>query len=204
MSMEKTQCDEQQRILEMVQSGTVTPEEGARLLASLEQRSRGRRPCPYCAESIPSDVTICPECSSTLGAHMAPAAAQQNGNGFHALSGLGKFLVCYTFLICGIMLLRGLFHFSLSMALAGLGIIGAALICKGSRAGWKLATLWAGIQMIPIAVNGIILNQQLLNMRYIQTTNGSGIGFNLVGLILLILFIKTTPPATDPYTQTGR
>ena len=43
---------EQQRILELVQSGKVTPEEGERLLASLEQRSRGRRQCPFCAVSV--------------------------------------------------------------------------------------------------------------------------------------------------------
>lgn len=198
MNTDRTQRDEQQRILDMVQSGTVTPEEGARLLDSLEQRSRGRQQCPFCAESIPGEVASCPECGSALGAQIMPVETQQSGNGFHALGGTGKFLVCYTFLICGVVLLRGLFHFSLSMVLAGLGIIGAVLICKGSRAGWRLATLWAGLQIIPVVLNGITLNQQLLHLGMVSTPNGSGFGFNLVGLILLILFIKSTPPATDP------
>lgn len=199
MSLDNTQNGEQQRILDMVQTGTVTPEEGARLLASLEQRSRGRQQCPFCAESIPADVALCPECGSTLGAHIAPVATQQNGNGFHALGSMGKFLVCYTFLICGVVLLLSLSHFSVSMVLAGLGIVGAVLICKGSRTGWRVATLWAGLQIIPVVLNGTTLNQQLLHLGMVSTTNGSGFGFNLVGLILLILFIKSTPPAADPY-----
>ncbi|MCK4565161.1 MAG: hypothetical protein KAU94_10865 [Verrucomicrobia bacterium] len=192
--------DEQQRILELVESGKVTPEEGERLLASLEQRSRGHQQCPFCAESIPSETTLCPECGSALGANHASPAMVQNGSGFHALGGLGKFLVCYTFLVCGLMWLLSLGHFrpSIALLLAALGIVAAVLICKGSRTGWVLGTLWAGVQILPIVAAGAILNRQILHLGILSTTNGSGIGFNLVGVILLILFIKATPRDPKP------
>ena len=181
--------DEQQRILELVESGKVTPEEGERLLASLEQRSRGRRVCPFCAETIPAETTPCPECGSALGA--SPLAIPQNENGFHALGGLGKFLVCYMFLVCGLQFIPS-WNIT-AVLLATLGIFSAALICKGSPTGWMLGKLWAGIQIIPVVLNGIFLNQQGLDLKILSTTNGSGIGFNLVGVILLILFVKATP-----------
>jgi hypothetical protein len=196
--MEETQKNEQNRILEMVASGKVTPTEGERLLALLDQRSGRRRVCPFCAETIPAETSICPECGSVLTtATAAPVKAQ---NGFHALPGLGRFLVIYTFFVCGAVLLINLFSFgflhSLStVLLAGLGLTGAILICKESRMGWILCTLWAGIQIVPIILNGTLLNQQLLHLGVFSTSNGSGIGFNLVGLILLILFIKSTPKA---------
>jgi len=182
---------EQQRILELVESGKVTPEEGERLLASLEQRSRGRQQCPFCAESIPAETATCPECDSALGANHASPAMVQNGSGFHALGGLGKFLVCYTFLVCGLQFIPS-WNIA-AVLLATLGIFSAVLICKGSPTGWMLGKLWAGIQIIPVVLNGIFLNQQGLDLKILFTTNGSGIGFNLVGVILLILFIKATP-----------
>ena len=183
---------EQQRILGLVESGKVTPEEGERLLASLEQRTRSRQICPFCAETIPAETALCPECGSALGATQASPTGTQGGNGFHALGGLGKFLVIYTFLVCGLQFIPS-WNIA-AVLLAMLGIFAAVLICKGSPAGWTLAKLWAGIQIIPVVLNGIFLNQQGLDLKILFTTNGSGIGFNLIGLILLILFIKATPP----------
>ena len=166
--------DEQQRILELVESGKVTPEEGERLLASLEQRSRGRQQCPFCAESIPSEIAACPECGSALG--VSPLAIPQNENGFHALGGLAKFLVCYLFLICGIQFIPP-WNIA-AVLLAVLGFVAGVMICKGSRTGWILGILWAGAQIIPIVTGSITLC--------------------LVGVILLILFIKATPRDPKP------
>ena len=188
--------DEQQRILGLVESGKVTPEEGERLLASLEQRSRGRQQCPFCAESIPAEIAACPECGSALGANHASPAMVQNGSGFHALGGLAKFLVCYLFLICGIQFIPP-WNIT-AVLLAALGIVAGVMICKGSRTGWGLGTLWAGVQILPIVAAGAILNRQILHLGILSTTNGSGIGFNLVGLVLLILFIKATPRDPKP------
>ncbi len=168
--------EEQQRILELVESGKVTPEEGERLLASLEQRSRGRQQCPFCAESIPAEIDPCPECGSALGASHVLSPAPQNESGFHALGGLAKFLVCYLFLICGIQFIPP-WNIT-AVLLAALGIVAAVLICKGSRSGWILGILWAGVQIIPIVVGSTI--------------------FNLVGVILLILFIKAAPRDPKP------
>jgi hypothetical protein len=130
-------------------------------------------------------------------ARAVPVKAQ---DGFHALPSLGRFLVIYTFFVCGAILLINLFTFGFlhslpTVLLAGFGLTGAILICKESRIGWILCTLWAGIQIVPVILNGTLLNRQLLHLGISSTMNGNGIGFNLVGLILLILFIKSTPKA---------
>jgi len=189
--------DERQRILDMVQSGTVSPEEGERLLTSLEQRNRVSQRCPFCAEEIPAQAEVCPECRTPLSGYSAGVSRQPGGNGFHALTGLGKFLVCYTILMCAIIWLMNPLQFVggffIVKLLALLGLVGAVLICKGVRAGWVLCIIWSLLQMIPFIVNGIVLNRQILHVGINWTTNGSGFGFNAVGLVLLILFIKAKP-----------
>ncbi len=188
----------------MVQSGKVTPEEGERLLMSLEQRTGEQRQCPYCAETIPARALVCPECESALTAPRDPGFVPQAGRGFHGLTGLGKFLVCYTFLMCGLVCLYGIGRFSPQgippILLALLGITGAILICKGSRTGWALGTIWAAAQIVVVVVNFHVLNRQILLWGTKKVTNGDGLGFNLVGLILIILFVKAMPkgPDSDP------
>lgn len=197
MCTDETQRRERTRILEMVESGTVTPEEGDRLLESLEQRTGPRLRCPYCAEEIPAQTAICPECNSTLGGRQTLDPVQPTGQGFYSLTGLGKFLVCYMFLICGLVWVFSIGRFSPcaapSMMLALLGIAGAVLVCKGSRTGWVLGTIWAAVQIVPVIVNGLVLNQQILHVGINWVTNGSGVGFNAVGLVLTVLFIKAMP-----------
>ncbi len=207
MDTHDTQRSERTRILEMVESGKVTPEEGERLLISLEQRSRTSQHCPYCAEEIPAQIAVCPECGSALGAHHPRQTAPRAQNGFYSLTGLGKFLVCYTFLVCGIVALSLLGRLSPTavgpMLLAGLGIVAAVLICKGSQTGWVLGALWGGIQMLPVVVDGTVLNRQFFHVGILQTSNGSGIGFNLVGLVLLIMFV-TAARRAGTQRQQGR
>ncbi len=197
MSVDNAQRAEMTRILEMVQSGRVTPEEGERLLASLEQRAGPRRRCPYCAEDISAQAVICPECNSALETGQTRHSAQRTGHGFHSLTGLGKFLVCYTFMVCGLVWVFGIAHFPprgiSSMLLALLGIVAAVLICRGSRAGWVLGIIWAAAQIVPIIVNNTVLNRQILLVGNTWTTNGDGAGFNVVGLVLMILFIRAMP-----------
>ena len=194
MDMAETENDERQRILDMVQSGMVSPEEGERLLTSLERRSSVRQRCPFCAEELPAQAGICPECKTPLYLNSTGESRQPGGNGFHSLTGLGKFLVCYTIMICALVwLLTPLYYgggILLVKMLALLGLAGAVLICKGVRAGWILCMFWAGLQMISFIVNGVTLNRQILHVGINWTTNGSGFDFNVVGLVLLILFIK--------------
>ena len=204
MSMTDAGREERQRILEMVREGAVSPEQGERLLVSLEQRSAGSQRCPYCAEEIPAQVGECPECRSPLVTGPAGSAARPAGSGFHGLGSLGKFLVCYTFMVCGLIWLLNPLGFAagavFAKMLAVLGVVGAVLICKGVRAGWVLSTIWAAVQIVPVVVNGILLNRQLLHVGINWTTNGSGLGFNAVGLVLLIMFIKAMPAADAAIT----
>lgn len=187
--------EEIKRVLAMVESGRISPAEGARLLESTKTSAMsGTATCPYCAEPIPAGSGICPECSSKLTPF---TAAPSPGNGFQALSGLGKFLVVYTLLVTGYTLLHLFFKFDLNSAttvlLATLGLAAGILILKGRPSGWKLGMLWAALQIIPIIVHYQPINEQFFHFGIKSQTNGQGLGFNLVGVILLILFIKAKP-----------
>ena len=186
------------RILEMVESGRISAAEGARLLESTRSTgSSGGIKCPFCAETVVPNAGICPECNSSIHASPAPPAS---AGGFHALTGLGKFLVIYTLLITGFWLVSTLFmgghFFSLTpqtivgSLLAVLGLTAGIMILKGKPAGWNLGMLWSGLQIIELFVRHQPLNRQVLQLGANFLTNGDGLGINLVGIILLILFIK--------------
>lgn len=185
---------EMDRILRLVEEGKVSPAEGERLIASLEARQQTMR-CPYCAESIPAGLNVCPECATPLAAaSFAPPAARPASRGLSHLSGLGKVLVVYTFIVTAIVILTNL---SVIMSPAGifrtglavLGVAAAVLICKGRSVGWGLAMLWSGLQIVRITLGGYVLNQQGLAFSFNYSSNGSGFGINFLGILLLVLFI---------------
>jgi hypothetical protein len=193
--MTESQNDEVRRILAMVEEGKVTPEEAERLIGSMEQRKNQVR-CPFCAEAIPMGSSVCPECNTPLAptADATPSEIGRSG-GFHALTGLGKFLVIYTFAVCSIVILASVpFGFSPAWVAQGLlsvfGFVAAVLICKGNPIGWVMGIWWAGLQMIPVTISGMTLNKQFFHFGINFVVNGSGLGINLVGIVLLILFIK--------------
>lgn len=196
MSLDKEQ--ELQRILAMIEEGKLTPVEGEQLISSLEQRGRTIH-CPFCAETIPAGLGACPECRSSLvpapgGAGPATGSPPRSGGGFQALPGLGKFLVVYMFAVCLIVLLSSLrfgpsLRSAIPVAMSGLGIIAGVLLCKNNRKGWGLAMLWSGLQIPVVVVHGTELTKQFLHIGIIFTSNLNGTGINLVGIILLILFI---------------
>ncbi|MBN2162931.1 MAG: hypothetical protein JXR25_05835 [Pontiellaceae bacterium] len=193
--------DELRRILDMVESGKITAAEGARLLETTQSKkdSSDTRVCPYCAETIPVEDR-CPECGSTLN---WPAGQISNGSGFHALDGLGKIIVVYTLVVAGLELashfLPGFISLGmpqlLDLLLSGLGLCAGILMFKGRTTGWTLAAIWAALQIVTIVLHGQPINQQLFHIGYNHSVNGRGLGINLVGIILLVLFIKAKPAA---------
>lgn len=188
--------DEMKRVLDMVENGRISAAEGARLLETTKApATSGTAICPYCAESISAHAGICPECGSNLA---VPFTAQPNTDSvFQSLSGLGKFLVVYTLLVSGYILLKLFFKFDSNSAitalLAALGMAAGILILRGQSAGWKLGMLWSALQIVPIIVHYQPINEQFFHIGIKNQINGQGLGFNLVGLILLILFIKAKP-----------
>jgi len=191
---------ELRRILDMVEAGKISPEEAERLIGSLKQESARMR-CPYCAESIPANSPVCPECATPLASQAAHTSDIRGPeSGFFALSGLGKFLVLYLFAVCTIIMLslfrHGVFAYpslSFQALMAGFGIVAGVLICKGNRAGWTMALWWAGLQIIPVTFDCITPNKQLFHVGVHFTANCGGLGLNLVGVLLLILFFKAKP-----------
>jgi hypothetical protein len=61
---------------------------------------------------------------------------------------------------------------------------------KGNPAAWRLGILWAALQIVTVVVHGEVINQQIFHLGMNFQTIVQGLGLNLVGIILLILFIK--------------
>ena len=191
--------DELRRILDMIESGKVTAAEGARLLETTQSHkdTPDTRVCPYCAETIP-DADRCPECGSNLS---RPVGWSSDGSGFHALDSLGKIMVVYTLVVAGLELATHLLPGIISpgmpqlldLLLSGLGLCAGILMFKGQSIGWTLAIIWAALQIVTLVLHGQPVNQQLFHLGYKHCVNGRGLGINLVGIILLVLFIKAKP-----------
>jgi hypothetical protein len=188
--------EEMKRVLTMIERGQISAAEGARLLESAQTSATTKTvTCPYCAEAIPTHSGMCPECKSNLATPVTNHPA--GGSGFRSLSGLGKFLVVYTLLVSGYLLLDLFFRFNsvsvITVLLPALGLTAGIMILKGRSGGWKLGMLWSALQIVPVIVHYQTLNEQLFHLGIKQQTNGLGLGINLVGIILLILFIKAKP-----------
>lgn len=189
--MPQDNSSETKDVLRMVEEGKVSPEEGEKLLNALDEPKSTAR-CPYCAEVIPGGVSVCPECRSELRGSVE-AAAPAGPRSFRTLGGLSKTLIVYQLAVCGIVILSGIWGFRgaaiAQMLLAAVGFVSAVLMCKGNKSGWGLAIAWACAQIVVVIVSNIPLNRQLAHLGAHTTTNGDGLGINLVGIVLLILLI---------------
>lgn len=189
--------EELRKILEMVESGQVSAADGAKLLASTQQSETAKSlTCPYCAESIPTRSGHCPECGSNLNTPVAPAPNQSRS--FQALTGLGKFLVLYILLVTGFWLISSLLAGGMHLTetslfgglLALLGLFAGMQILRGHPIGWNLGMAWSALQIVSVIIRGQIVNQQVFRLGTNFQVNGQGFGINLVGIILLVLFIR--------------
>lgn len=204
----KENSEELRKILEMVESGQISADDGAKLLASTQQAETAESlSCPYCAESIPIHSGHCPECGSNLNTPVAPSPNQSRG--FQALTGLGKFLVVYTLLVTGIWLISSLLFGGMRLTEASLfggmlsllGLFAGIQILRGHPIGWNLGIAWSALQIVTVIIRGQIVNQQVFRLGANFHANGQGLGINLVGIILLILFIKAKSAQSRCPTQ---
>ncbi len=189
-----------QRVLAMVEAGTVAPAEGERLLQAL--KGTARTTCPYCAESISAEDNRCAECGSVLRVQPGVAGTQPVAvpSGFRWLSALGKAMVIYLFAVSCLVLLSPIgFSFTgfgsrppgiSGMILALMALAAAVMIVSGKAAGWGVAIAWAALQIVPIFVGGVKLNGQFFHMGIHWTTNnGDGFGLNVWSIVLVCLFV---------------
>lgn len=178
--------EELRRVLRMVEDGKLSGAEADRLLDRLHPDPQ--QTCPWCAEAIPAAAAVCPACASRLDVGASRGVTP-------ALGGLSKGLIVYLFAVTGIVLLSGLFGIGsmaalTQMCLAGLGLTAAVCMCRHLAVGWVLGTLWAAAQIVAVAAGGGWLNRQVLYLGINFVSGGSGLGLNLVGVILLVLFLK--------------
>jgi len=76
-------------------------------------------------------------------------------------------------------------------ALGWLGIAAGVLMVMARPVGWWLGLIWALAQALEVVIDKHPLNHQCLYFGGNMLTNGSGVGLNLVGVILVGLFIVT-------------
>jgi hypothetical protein len=193
--------DEISKILDMVAVGTISATEGDRLLNALSARP-GTMKCPFCAEEVPANATACPHCRSPFGPDARTAVSGPGGAGapagrarsFHTAGRLSKVLIIYMVFVCIVVLLCSWDLFWSPPAewtqagLAIIGLVAAVLMWKGRTAGWGPGLLWSLAQVVVIVVGNAPLNQQGFHLGITTTTNGLGVGFNWVGMVLAIGF----------------
>lgn len=108
---------------------------------------------------------------------------------------MSKFLIIYMFFVCIIVLLfsfNSLFNIGpwvFPDLLALFGLCAAILMCRGKREGWIMGMIWSAAQIIVIIIGSSAINRQFLHLGVYSTVNGSGLGFNLVGVLLAIFFV---------------
>jgi hypothetical protein len=192
--MGEEQKNEMGHILDMVSSGKITPEDGEKLLNALE-KSKNNVICPYCAEKIDGSSAVCPECKSNLRENNISVSLGngKRGRSFHSVGGLSKVLIIYMGVVSIIVLLGSFGFFSpkslIPMVMAVLGLIAAVMMWKGNNVGWILGIIWSGLQILEIIVQRFPLNRQFFQVGINTLTNGDGVGINIVGIVLLILFL---------------
>ena len=71
-----------------------------------------------------------------------------------------------------------------------LGLLAGIQILRGKSIGWNLGIAWSALQIVTVIIHRQIVNQQVFHLGANYHTNGQGFGINLVGIILLVLFIK--------------
>jgi len=192
--MGEEQKNEMGHILDMVSSGKITPEDGEKLLNALE-KSKNKMICPFCAEKIDGGNGVCPECKSNLRDNNTTVSlgSGKRGRSFHTVGALSKVLIIYMGVVSIIVLLGSFGFFSpkslIPIVLSILGLVAAVMMWKGNNVGWIMGIIWSGLQILVIFVQRFPLNRQFLHVGMNTLTNGDGIGINVVGIILLILFL---------------
>jgi len=76
------------------------------------------------------------------------------------------------------------------LAVAGLGVAAGVLIWRMHPSGWVLGVIWAALQIVTVYIGGASLNKMFFFIGGSFNTNGSGLGINIVGIVLLVLFIR--------------
>jgi len=186
------QQNEQRRILDMVATGHISAKEGDELLQAVNPASAPVAPskCPWCAEQIPADLSICPHCAEPL----VDASQTTHPARCDDLTTLDKCLAIIVTLICSIDLLSHLVSFSLS-AITG-NILAVTGLCAGifmflrKPFGWTMGVIWSALQIIEIIFAGEALNRQMFHLGINFNTNGTGLGLNLLAIGFLYFFLK--------------
>jgi hypothetical protein len=196
---------EEERIQAMVESGKISREEGDELIEALKASSKTVK-CPYCAEEVSPRNRKCPECDSDI-IFEAPNQASSGRQRKSAPRVINGILIVYMLVVGALILVfrwppnQTLLFLPMKL-MAVMAITSAILMIYDKKLGWYLGIIWSCLQIVLIYMSFGCLNKQFFVLQYYFLFNGNGIGINLVGIILLVLFIiagKESQKNSDDY-----
>ena len=206
-TLQKKELDpvEKERIQAMVESGKISSEEGNELIEALKASSKTVK-CPYCAEEVSPRNRKCPECDSDI--IIAPSnqasSGRQRKSAPRVINGI---LIVYMLVVGALILVfrwppnQTLLFLPMKL-MAVMAITSAILMIYDKKLGWYLGIIWSCLQIVLIYFSFGCINKQFFVLQYYFLFNGNGIGINLVGIILLVLFIidgKESQKNSDDY-----
>jgi hypothetical protein len=157
--------------------------------------------CPDCGEPACDDCLgpdgRCAACGSpqspSVDARTAgPQTPAPERRRFKELSTLAKAVALFTLIIgviAGVPWGMDSVPGFCQTVLGWLGVAAAVLMMRVHPVGWWLGLVWAIAQVVEIIVENEPLNRQVLFLGGSTTTNGVGLGLNMVGIILVVLYL---------------
>ena len=132
--------------------------------------------------------------ATTRTALPSEAPEEPRRRSWRDLSMLAKFLAVYVLVVAvvaGLPWGMGSFGGFTQTVLGWLGVAAGVLMTMARPAGWWLGLFWALAQALEVVVGGHALNRQCLSLGANFNVNGLGLGLNVVGVILVVLFVAT-------------
>jgi hypothetical protein len=158
--------------------------------------------CVGCGGAICGECTtprargpFCPQCLADWNSppvrDAAAGVVEVRGN---RLSTAAKLLAAYTLIVSIWALATAAWYQNLGWVpahfLPVIGLTAGIMMWKRVPAGWFLGVLWSTCQIVTINLGSGWLNKQMFYLGANITVNQLGFGINLVGVLLLVAFIR--------------
>lgn len=138
---------------------------------------------------------FCPRCLEDWNAPTVRAAAVSVAEAAHRRrSTRAKLLTAYTLVASIAALASAAWQMNLGWVpahvISAIGLTAGILMWKRAPGGWLLGVLWSAAQIVTVNLGRGWLNEPLIYVGSRASFNQAGIGINLIGVLLLIAFIR--------------